>query len=75
MNTPPTSELLAQRARHEATLATPFDDNVGDRIAAINAIKAIDRELDRRAPRIFFDREGHDRFMRAVLTDGYALNL
>lgn len=75
MNTPSTSELLAQRARHEATLATPFDDNVGERIAAINAIKAIERELDRRAPRIFFDREGHARYMRAVLADEYALNL
>lgn len=64
-----TTELLADRAQHEATLSAPFDDNLGERIQAMNAIKAINRELERRTPRVFFDRAGHDTFMRAVLMD------
>jgi hypothetical protein len=63
----PTAELLAMKAEASAVLDAPFDDNLGERIQAMNTVKAIDQELARRAPRIAFDRAGHDKFMLAVM--------
>lgn len=68
-----TAELLADRAEHEATLAARFGDNVGERIKAMNAIRSINSELERREKRVAFTTAAqHARFMRAVLMDaGY----
>lgn len=63
------AELLLMRDECEAVLNAPFDDNLGERIAAMNTVKRINTELSRRTTPIQWDPAAHDRYMSAVAKD------